>query len=157
MQAIGSARKGSGRSAAAVFKDSVETYSSNFYLDPPYSAVTNLQDFETMALERLKVLRIVESAGLSTNKFSEAYTEVLLKNLSKELRQRYIRSSGGSPEETERDRERDVLSHFILQMVYCRSEVSCFVVGRDFVDATVGKGGAGAISLLLHRDRLSSG
>jgi hypothetical protein len=125
MEAFGSAQKGSRRQAVFATSTHNDTpFSTNYFLEPPYFESITLQEFEASAMERLKVLRIFENAGFKTTKGSQEYNEFILKELTKDLRYRYVRPSAGTSEDHLADcKRRDVLSHFILRMVFSRSEV----------------------------------
>ncbi|XP_055327475.1 DNA primase large subunit-like [Paramacrobiotus metropolitanus] len=122
MEQIGSAKKAI-RNKHPVYDEEVLPYDTNFFMEPPYEAITTLQDFEEYAQERLKVLRAVENVGVKCRKFSQQYYEQINNDLTKELRNRYIRMTNkDSVEIVLQERQRDALSHFILQMVFSRNE-----------------------------------
>ncbi|KAL8607230.1 hypothetical protein ACOMHN_009624 [Nucella lapillus] len=89
---------------------------------PPTDTIT-LDEFEDLAVERLKVLKAVETAGVRHSKGSENY----IKQLEKEIRETKLKNSvfeKGSVEESQKqlNRWKDHVSHFILRLAYCRSE-----------------------------------
>ncbi|XP_061141811.1 DNA primase large subunit [Syngnathus typhle] len=89
-----------------------------FYGQPPLENIS-LTEFETFAVERLKLLKTVENCGVSYVKLSEQYIKKLdseFKNLNFPYR---VDSSG--PSEYEK-RRKDHISHFILRLAYCQTE-----------------------------------
>ncbi|KAG6444005.1 DNA primase large subunit [Manduca sexta] len=106
-----------------------ETYPHDlqFYKVPPTCDI-NLQEFETLALERVTLLRTLATAttlkGLRLN--SEEYTEYVLGELRTQGLKYYARlceKSGCA--ETAADfeaRRKDHIAHFILRLAYCRTE-----------------------------------
>lgn len=95
-----------------------------FYILPPLIDVS-LKDFEDLAIERLKLLRILEQAGVKNPKIlsNEWKTHVMdeLNVAGLNYFQRLLRGNGNS-EQDMNARRRDYLSHFILRFAYCRSE-----------------------------------
>ena len=98
-----------------------------FYILPPLIDVS-LKEFEDLAIERLKLLRIVEQAGV---KFPKILSEEWKKHIKDELNiaglKHFVRllNGNGTTQTVEQDlyaRRRDYLSHFILRFAYCRSE-----------------------------------
>ncbi|OQV20214.1 DNA primase large subunit [Hypsibius exemplaris] len=125
MEVFGSAQKPTRRQAiyAGKKEETEDIFTVNFFLDPPYFEDITLQDFETYALERLKVLRIFENAAFKTTRGSPEYHDLILKELPKEMRYRYVRPLNGTAEDVILENRRlDVLSHFILRMVFSRNE-----------------------------------
>ncbi|KAG1927144.1 DNA primase large subunit [Pimephales promelas] len=95
-----------------------------FYGQPPLDNIS-LTEFETLAVERLKLLKTVENLGVSYVKNSELYlkklgTEYLNLNfpLRTELGDQKIQ--GGISEYEKR--RKDHISHFILRLAYCQTE-----------------------------------
>uniref|UniRef100_A0A3P8VT54 DNA primase large subunit n=1 Tax=Cynoglossus semilaevis TaxID=244447 RepID=A0A3P8VT54_CYNSE len=81
-----------------------------FYGQPPLENVS-LIEFETFAVERLKLLKAVENLGVRHLKTSEDYEKKL---------QQELRSSIGL---SDYDKQRkDHISHFILRLAYCQTE-----------------------------------
>uniref|UniRef100_A0A8C2Q7T4 DNA primase large subunit n=1 Tax=Cyprinus carpio TaxID=7962 RepID=A0A8C2Q7T4_CYPCA len=78
-----------------------------FYGQPPLENIS-LTEFETFAVERLKLLKSVENIGVSYVKNSEQYV--------KKLEAEFSRTS-----EYEK-RRKDHISHFILRLAYCQTE-----------------------------------
>lgn len=95
-----------------------------FYILPPMIDV-GLKDFEDLAIERLKLLRIVEQAGVKYPKIlSEEWKEHIINELNGAGLKHFVRLLKGNGD-TEQDmsaRRKDYLSHFILRFAYCRSE-----------------------------------
>lgn len=91
-----------------------------FYGQPPLENIS-LSEFETFAVERLKLLKTVENLGVSYVKSSDQYTKKLdteLKNLNFPYR---TEADDGKPSEYEK-RRKDHISHFILRLAYCQTE-----------------------------------
>ncbi|MCO5583928.1 hypothetical protein L7F22_037846 [Adiantum nelumboides] len=81
----------------------------SFYLTAP-SIEVSLEEFEQFALDRLRVLKSLEEA------MSRGRRGVELEDLVNDLWRKYMRTSEGS------DVRKDVISHFVLRLVYCRSD-----------------------------------
>ncbi|XP_043543379.1 DNA primase large subunit [Chiloscyllium plagiosum] len=90
-----------------------------FYEQPPTENVS-LQDFENFAVERLKLLKCIETLGVSYVRASESYNKKLEAEFRK-LRFPYRVSSEEKLDEYE-IRRKDHISHFILRLAYCQSE-----------------------------------
>lgn len=95
-----------------------------FYILPPLNDVS-LKDFEDLAIERLKLLRILEQASV---KFPKVLSDEWKNHVINELNiaglkyfVKLLRGNGNSEQEMNA-RRRDYLSHFILRFAYCRSE-----------------------------------
>uniref|UniRef100_A0AAR2JKB8 DNA primase large subunit n=1 Tax=Pygocentrus nattereri TaxID=42514 RepID=A0AAR2JKB8_PYGNA len=80
------------------------------YGQPPLENIS-LSEFETFAVERLKLLKTVENLGVSFVKMSEQYS----KKLHAEI------SGLNFPFRPEK-RRKDHISHFILRLAYCQTE-----------------------------------
>ncbi|XP_078129938.1 DNA primase large subunit [Sander vitreus] len=94
-----------------------------FYGQPPLENIS-LSEFEAFAVDRLKLLKTIETLGVSYVKLSEQYTKKL-ESESKALNFLYRpdaddRKSSG-PTEYEK-RRKDHISHFILRLAYCQTE-----------------------------------
>lgn len=97
------------------------------YRIPPINNIT-LQEFEELAIERLKVLRTL--ATVTTLKgfklFSKEWKAAVIEELQKEGLKGYsqsCKSAGFTTSEADlQARRRDHISHFILRLAYCRSE-----------------------------------
>ncbi|GAV02409.1 hypothetical protein RvY_12979 [Ramazzottius varieornatus] len=122
MEVFGSAQKMVKREALTTNKHA-PTFTTNFFLEPPYYESINLQEFEAYAIERLKVLRAFENVAFKSPRGSPEYAEAIIKDINKDLRYRYIRPLTITSEDVLlENKRRDVLSHFILRMVFCRNE-----------------------------------
>ncbi|KAK2824193.1 hypothetical protein Q5P01_021368 [Channa striata] len=95
-----------------------------FYGQPPVENIS-LAEFETFAVDRLKLLKTVENLGVSYVKQSEQYNKKLdaeFKNLSFPYRtDTDDRKSQSGPSDYEK-RRKDHISHFILRLAYCQTE-----------------------------------
>lgn len=95
-----------------------------FYILPPLIDLS-LKEFEDLAIERLKLFRILEQVGVKTNKImSEEWKTTVIAELHVAGLKHFARLLKGN-QNTESDmnaRRRDYLSHFILRFAYCRSE-----------------------------------
>ncbi|XP_059838257.1 DNA primase large subunit isoform X2 [Hypanus sabinus] len=90
-----------------------------FYDQPP-SGDISLQEFESLAVERLKLLKSVENIGISYIRGSEPHNRKLENELRK-LKFPYRVVSEEKLDEYEM-RRKDHISHFILRLAYCHSE-----------------------------------
>ncbi|KAJ3035282.1 DNA primase large subunit [Rhizophlyctis rosea] len=98
-------------------------FSINFYTDPPPYELT-LNDFETYALARLKVLKTIETARIRT-KDEKKIEEHIESIVSKELpigRNSQIKGHQLKAKDAFDERKKDHISHFILRLAYCRTE-----------------------------------
>lgn len=102
------------------------------YRMPPIEDI-KITEFEDLALERLKVLRILEQANSKNLRFlSDEWKESVNIELNREGLRGYLRlctSSSVNPstdsnkyEQELQARRRDYISHFILRLAYCRTE-----------------------------------
>ncbi|TDL27346.1 DNA primase, large subunit [Rickenella mellea] len=89
----------------------------NFYDKPPQDDIT-LEDFETFAIERLRVLAEIESAIVRNKTFEE------LKATVKTQSDKHLPLNSNTARSIDKDaeRRRDYLSHFVLRLAMCRSE-----------------------------------
>ncbi|TPX59518.1 hypothetical protein PhCBS80983_g02395 [Powellomyces hirtus] len=94
--------------------------SLNFYTVPPPYELT-LMEFETYALDRLRVLKAVETAFLRAKKpdavdrfIQTAHDEHMHLN-------RNVRINGVGAAKLYQERRKDHISHFILRLAYCRT------------------------------------
>lgn len=98
-------------------------HNTMFYILPPLCEIT-LQEMEELACERLKMLRIFESATARyPNKQSDDWKQCVLREMNGEGLKSYVRllqGNGNTPADLEA-RRRDYISHFILRFVYCRT------------------------------------
>ncbi|NXQ29848.1 PRI2 primase, partial [Alaudala cheleensis] len=91
-------------------------HSLQFYLEPPTENIS-LVEFESFAVDRLKLLKVVENLGVSHVRSSDAYKTKLEAELRK-LKFPYRALAEGDYEA----RRKDHISHFILRLAYCQSE-----------------------------------
>ncbi|KZT58067.1 DNA primase, large subunit [Calocera cornea HHB12733] len=89
----------------------------NFYDTPPQDDVT-VEDFETFAIDRLRVLAEIESS-LIRNRTPEELRLVTLAQCKK-----YLPLSANTASGIDRfaERRKDHISHFVLRLAFCRSE-----------------------------------
>ncbi|KAG1686773.1 DNA primase large subunit [Nymphon striatum] len=108
--------------------NTIYNHAIQLYLCPPNVEIT-LEKFEEYAIERLKVLRIVETTGLKHPRNSEEYEQTLQNELKKQGLAHYLlrvnknESSGEIDEDGFNARQRDHVSHYILRLSYCQSEL----------------------------------
>lgn len=95
---------------------------------PPTQNLT-LEQFEELAIERLKVLRILEQASSKNLRvLSDEWHETVMAELNQSGLKSYARlADGHSSISTTKDadslaRRKDYISHFILRLAYCRSQ-----------------------------------
>ncbi|EGW35754.1 uncharacterized protein SPAPADRAFT_131134 [Spathaspora passalidarum NRRL Y-27907] len=86
----------------------------SFYDIPPMSEIT-LEQFEMWAIDRLKILIEIESCQARSKSLKEIETSI------KPLLLKYLPLSP-SGENIEQERIKDHYSHYILRLVFCRSE-----------------------------------
>nr|CAD7200428.1 unnamed protein product [Timema douglasi] len=96
------------------------------YVLPPTCSIS-LAEFEEFAMERLKVLRIIDQINMKgLSKYSDDWRNAVLAELKKnglKLYAKLVQGSGTGQTEFELQmRKRDHISHFILRLAYCRSE-----------------------------------
>lgn len=105
-------------------------HSCMMYYIPPTQDIT-LEMFEDLAIERVKVLRILEQASSKNLRYqSDEWKDSIIDELNLLKLKSYVRliQHGGSTvssakRETDLTaRQRDYISHFILRLVYCQSE-----------------------------------
>ncbi|XP_078256140.1 DNA primase large subunit [Rhinoraja longicauda] len=94
-------------------------YPLQLYPLPPHGVVS-LQQFESLAVERLKLLKSIETIGISYARGSENYKKKLENELRK-LKFPYRVCSEEKLDDYEM-RRKDHISHFILRLAYCQSE-----------------------------------
>ncbi|XP_072246490.1 DNA primase large subunit [Leuresthes tenuis] len=105
------------RGKKSVINPKAELYRQplQFYGEPPLENIS-LSEFETFAVERLKLLKTIENLGVSCVKQSDQYSRKLdneLKNLNFPYR--------SDSDDTDKQRK-DHISHFILRLAYCQTE-----------------------------------
>ncbi|OAD80787.1 hypothetical protein PHYBLDRAFT_104739 [Phycomyces blakesleeanus NRRL 1555(-)] len=89
----------------------------NFYLAPPSTEIT-IEEFELFALDRLQVLKTLETASLRNLRGAE-----LERVMNPVLEQHLPLKSNISQSPTlYEDRRKDHISHYVLRLAYCRSE-----------------------------------
>jgi len=125
------ARKLTEREARQATKEGRGRQSSEYptavqlYTRPPVCDVS-LEEFEERAVERLKVLRLLEKHNLGgSTKLSNDWIEKLSADLEKNKLSSYLdlASKGSKVKETHlANRRNDHISHFILRLAYCRTE-----------------------------------
>ncbi|XP_023376128.1 DNA primase large subunit isoform X3 [Pteropus medius] len=91
-------------------------HSLQFYLQPPSENIS-LIEFENLAIDRVKLLKVVENLGVSYVKGTELYQS----KLEAEIRKVKFSFRENLEDEYE-PRRRDHISHFILRLAYCQSE-----------------------------------
>ncbi|KAK7100935.1 DNA primase large subunit-like [Littorina saxatilis] len=104
--------------------DTPEIYSHclQLYRLPPTDTIS-LEEFEELAVERLKVLKAVETAGVRYTKGSDNYIKLLEKEIREtKLKQAIFEKSTLDEPIKQQNRWKDHVSHFILRLAYCRSE-----------------------------------
>ncbi|KAI8495807.1 DNA primase large subunit [Branchiostoma belcheri] len=125
MQFSGKRTKKSRRTVTLTGGRNESRYQHNlqFYTVPPNETVS-LEEFETFAIDRLKVLKAVESAGIKYMKTSELYTQKLEQEIKKlmPIAVRRTDVEGSMQDKDYDDRRKDHISHFILRLAYCKSE-----------------------------------
>ncbi|XP_072026897.1 DNA primase large subunit-like [Amphiura filiformis] len=97
-----------------------------FYRIPPIDNIT-LNEFEDFAINRLKVLKVVERVGIKHIRGREEYNQALdiefrkLKLMPVVMKHSSSEAVALTDEEYD-SRRMDHISHFILRLAYCRSE-----------------------------------
>jgi DNA primase large subunit len=86
------------------------------YDKPPLYEVT-LEEFETSALDRLRILAEIESSFARNRSWDE------LKNVTQTQCNKYLPLSSNTATlvDTEGQRRNDHLGHFVLRLAFCRS------------------------------------
>lgn len=110
--------------------DSLESlYPHNILMyDLPPTEDIKIEEFELLALERLKLLRIFEQATSRNLKFgSDDYKEFVNSEMTRDGLKGFLKlCSGSTKNELKKEselqaRRKDYISHFILRLAYCRS------------------------------------
>ncbi|XP_065842899.1 DNA primase large subunit-like [Oscarella lobularis] len=96
------------------------------YRIPPIETI-HLEEFEKLAIERLKLLKEVESAGIKHKRGSDPYEKAMDQAMRKTNLLNLSFENEGRMEEKKMQemfsqRRADHISHFILRLAYCRSE-----------------------------------
>jgi len=97
------------------------------YLDPPVDEVT-LEEFESCAIDRIRVLSEIESS-LARNRSAEEMQKVCETHMRKHVP--LDANTAARSVDVDVQRKRDHLGHFVLRLAFCRSCVSgstCYVV-----------------------------
>lgn len=90
----------------------------SFYDQPPLEEIT-LEEFELWAIDRLKVLIEIESCIARSKTLKE------IESIIKPLLLKYLPMTSASSSNqlvTQQERKKDLYSHYILRLVFCRSE-----------------------------------
>uniref|UniRef100_W5KQI1 DNA primase large subunit n=1 Tax=Astyanax mexicanus TaxID=7994 RepID=W5KQI1_ASTMX len=112
------------RKLAVHSQNDLYSHCLQLYVQPPLENIS-LSEFETFAVERLKLLKTVENLGVSYVKTTEQYTKKLHAEISNlnfphKAEASFTKSQVG-PSEYEK-RRKDHISHFILRLAYCQTE-----------------------------------
>ncbi|NXL70243.1 PRI2 primase, partial [Leptocoma aspasia] len=91
-------------------------HSLQFYLEPPTESIS-LVEFESFAVDRLKLLKVIENLGVTYVRGNEVYKT----KLEAELRKLKFPYRALAEDDYEA-RRKDHISHFILRLAYCQSE-----------------------------------
>ncbi|XP_052776881.1 DNA primase large subunit-like [Mya arenaria] len=91
------------------------------YKVPPTDTIS-LYEFEEFAVERLKVLKAVETAGEKHLKTHEDYDKFMWQQLRTTRFASLTKSHKSQKEDGDNLAQLDHISHFILRLAYCRSE-----------------------------------
>lgn len=86
----------------------------SFYVTPPTDEVT-IAEFEGWALDRLQVLKAIETAGLRRNEDPKLLQATVNKYLP-------LSASGTESKDAFLQRKKDNVSHFILRLAFARTE-----------------------------------
>lgn len=87
----------------------------SLYSDIPQEEIS-LDDFESFALDRLKLLRVLEKDKMGTVDVRAARQDV------KKLETKLMPLQGEDETKIKENQRKDVTSHFILRLAYCRTE-----------------------------------
>lgn len=92
------------------------THRNHSYDRPPIDDIT-IEEFETFALDRLRVLAEIESSFARNRTFKE------LSKVIETICEKYLPLNATSAEKKPRDEERrkDHIGHFVLRLAFCRS------------------------------------
>ncbi|KAL9939023.1 hypothetical protein V8E36_001836 [Tilletia maclaganii] len=106
-------------SAGVGFRRANERYPDrlSFYNLPPTQEIT-LWQFETWAIDRLRVLADIESSQARNRTYPE------MRDLIKETSKTYLplNANTATAQPLQQEREKDHVSHFVLRLAFCRSE-----------------------------------
>uniref|UniRef100_A0A914XBG7 DNA primase large subunit n=1 Tax=Plectus sambesii TaxID=2011161 RepID=A0A914XBG7_9BILA len=108
-----------------------------FYGQPPTETIA-LMEFEDLALERLKVLKAVESARERFKTTSDEFSEAMIRELSPifsiacTATVPNVKLDAAKEYEIRMNRRRDHIGHFILRLAFCRSpELSKWFMAQE--------------------------
>lgn len=98
------------------------------YDKPPLDDIT-LDEFETFAIDRLRILSEIEASYVRNRSYDE------LKAIVKAQQAKYMTMTASSDQKeavrkTEVERRKDHISHFVLRLAFCRSYVFGFRFGE---------------------------
>ncbi|PWN48323.1 DNA primase large subunit [Violaceomyces palustris] len=91
----------------------------NFYSTPPTSEVT-IEEFETWAIDRLKVLAEIESSSARNRSYAE--TKEVINSQLKRYLPLSANTAASKAIHLDLERRKDHVSHFVLRLAFCRSE-----------------------------------
>ncbi|XP_013394623.1 DNA primase large subunit [Lingula anatina] len=100
------------------------THNLLFYTLPPKDVIS-LQEFEDYAVERLKLLKAVENAGAKHLKGSDEYNNSVRDELKKFINHSSKPKNGSIYDMSDKeydDIRKDLISHFVLRLAYCKSD-----------------------------------
>ncbi|KAF2876980.1 eukaryotic and archaeal DNA primase, large subunit-domain-containing protein [Massariosphaeria phaeospora] len=103
--------------AKAEFQQQDYEHRLNYYVLPPTAEIT-LEEFETWAINRLKVLSELEACGFR-NRSPEETAEYMTSILNKYLP---LRSNSSRSQSLQEERKKDHYSHFILRLAFSATE-----------------------------------
>lgn len=99
------------------------------FYDVPPGCQINLETMETLAVERLRFLRVMEKhASLSAHRGSDEWRTNITADLKNQGLEAYVNFQSKSNQKVSdsksiwQNRARDHFSHFILRLAYCRTE-----------------------------------
>lgn len=84
----------------------------NFYLKPPPMEIT-VEEFEIFALDRLQVLRAIDTASLRNRDIAQEAHKTIETYLP-------LKSNSSKVDSLYEERRKDHISHYVLRMAYCR-------------------------------------
>ncbi|EIW85012.1 DNA primase, large subunit [Coniophora puteana RWD-64-598 SS2] len=93
-------------------------YRLSFYDRPPLYDVT-IEDFETFALDRLRILAEIEASYARNRSWDELRTVTEAQCKKYDL---WLSSNTARSQFIDLERKKDHLSHFVLRLAFCRSE-----------------------------------
>ncbi|KAJ2936721.1 hypothetical protein H1R20_g374, partial [Candolleomyces eurysporus] len=96
----------------------IYTYALPFSYDKPPVFDVTIEEFETCALDRLRVLAEIESSA-ARNRTWEESTAAVRTQCEKHL---LLRPNSSKYDDLDGQRRKDHLSHFVLRLAFCRSE-----------------------------------